>query len=68
MGTSDTTTDAAVEPDTDGKERVVAADIKVGKAGRMTIPESKRERYGIEQGDFIDIVLFVDGGQESDAQ
>lgn len=55
-------------PESDEKVRVVATDLRVGASGRVTIPEEKRNRYGIEQGDYIDAVLFVNSEDAGDAQ
>ena len=58
------TVDDADVPDSEDKTRVLATDLRVGAGGRVTIPDEKRERYGIEQGDYIDAVVFVTGDGE----
>ena len=60
------TVDDADVPDSEDKTRVLATDLRVGAGGRVTIPDEKRERYGIEQGDYIDAVVFVADGAEGD--
>jgi len=48
----------------DDIEYVEANDLKVGAGGRITIPEQKRERYGIEQGDWVDATFIVERSEE----
>lgn len=45
---------------TDDTVEVEANDLKVGAGGRITIPEQKRERYDIEQGDWVDATFTVE--------
>lgn len=45
----------------DGKETVIITDWKVGTDGRLHIPKEKRERYNIEEGDYLDASLVVGG-------
>lgn len=49
----------ALSGDGDGTEMVVLTDWTVGSDGRLHIPQDKREKYGIEEGDDIDAVLAV---------
>lgn len=42
-----------------GADRAIVTDLTVGPDGRVFIPKKTRERYGIEEGDFIDAVLVV---------
>lgn len=68
MAVNDETSHMVDELDDNNHKRVLATDLRVGASGRLTIPEGKRERYGIEQGDFIDAVFIVeDKGGEEDA-
>lgn len=48
----------------DDIEYVEANDLKVGAGGRITIPEQKRERYDIEQGDWVDATFIVERSEE----
>jgi len=50
----------------DDIEYVEANDLKVGAGGRITIPEQKRERYGIEQGDWVDATFIVERSEEGE--
>jgi len=50
----------------DDIEYVEANDLKVGAGGRITIPEQKRERYGIEQGDWVDATFIVEHSEEDE--
>jgi len=50
----------------DDIEYVEANDLKVGAGGRITIPEQKRERYGIEQGDWVDATFIVERSEEDE--
>ena len=64
MSTDMETLQMVDELDDDSKERVLATDLRVGASGRITIPESKRERYGIEDGDYVDAVFIVENKDE----
>lgn len=39
---------------------VVVTDAVVKSDGRLTIPAETRERYGIEEGDYVDALLMPD--------
>jgi hypothetical protein len=43
----------------DDAEIVVITDWKVSSDGRLYIPQEKREKYDIEEGDYIDGILRV---------
>lgn len=40
-------------------EIVVLTDWRVGSDGRLHIPKDKREKYDIEEGDYIDAILRI---------
>lgn len=66
MAANDETRQSGAESGSDDTVEVKAFDLRVGAGGRLTIPDEKRERYGIEQGDFVDAVFTVentDGGE-----
>jgi hypothetical protein len=42
----------------DGDRLIVATDMKVQSDGRISIDSSTRERYGIEEGEYVDAVLI----------
>lgn len=42
-----------------GEDTAIVTDLTVGPDGRVFIPKKTRERYGIEEGDFVDAVLVV---------
>lgn len=44
--------------ETDGL--VIITDWKMGKDGRLTVPKDKREKYGIEKGDYVDGILVLE--------
>ena len=39
---------------------VVITDWVVGEQGRLTIPAEKRDKYGIEPGDYVDGAIILD--------
>jgi bifunctional DNA-binding transcriptional regulator/antitoxin component of YhaV-PrlF toxin-antitoxin module len=43
------------QPDT----QIVCNDLQVTQAGRVTIPNRTRERYGIDIGDTVDILVYT---------
>ena len=43
----------------DGDRLIIATDMKVQSGGRIGIDSDTRERYGIEEGEFVDAVLVV---------
>ena len=45
---------------------IVITDWKIGSDGRLHIPQSKREKYGLGEGDYVDAILVPereDGAQ-----
>jgi hypothetical protein len=68
MSSEPTEQDEPGVPDSADKTKVVATDLYVGEAGRLTIPEEKRDRYDIQQGDYIDAILFLDGDEPGDSE
>lgn len=62
MSTDDAERQQDSEENTPAVVEVKAFDLRVGAGGRLTIPEEKRERYGIEQGDYVDAVFTVESG------
>lgn len=60
----DETTNPQTKAETLAQDRqrtVTVPDLQVGTDGRLYIPATTRERYGIEPGDYVDAVLVVDG-------
>lgn len=47
----------------DNQETVAVTDLILGSDGRITIPKDTRERYDIEEGDYLDAVLVLDDKQ-----
>jgi hypothetical protein len=43
----------------DDDRLVIATDMKVQSDGRVSIDSATRERYGIEEGDYVDGVLVL---------
>lgn len=43
----------------DDDRLIVVTDAKVQSDGRISIPYETRERYGIEEGDYLDGVLVI---------
>lgn len=50
--------------DDNQRVQVEASDIRIGANGRITIPERKRKRYDIEQGDYVDITITLEKTEE----
>ena len=59
MEITDEAAQKAEELADDNDRLVVGTDMKVQQDGRVTIDGDTRERYGIEEGDFIDAVFVV---------
>jgi len=68
MSSNTDSTDGAGVPADDDQTEVQAFDLRVGKGGRLTIPESKRERYDITPGDYVDATFVVESVGSEDEQ
>jgi hypothetical protein len=68
MSSNTDATDSTSVPADDEQIEVQAFDLRVGKGGRLTIPESKRKRYDIEAGDYVDATFVVDAPDDGDTK
>lgn len=48
------------EQTADDQDVLVIGSAQVGTDGRITIPNDERERYDIEDGEFVDAILILD--------
>ena len=68
MSSNTDSADGTDVPTDDEQIEVQAFDLRVGKGGRLTIPESKRERYDITPGDYVDATFVVDSPESEGEQ
>lgn len=57
MDHTDSPEDEPDEPQDDHSRAILVTDWKIGSSGRLTIPKPKRERYGLQTGDYVVGVL-----------
>lgn len=42
------------------EKTAIVTNLEVGSDGRITVPKKVRERYEIEEGDWVDCALFLE--------
>lgn len=60
MSTDDTPSETDEHDEQRDQTPIRLDSVEVASDGRVTIPHRIRERFGIEAGDYVDMVLLVD--------